>query len=398
MKTKKFIKTLISMSLCACLCAGTVLGAAGCSDDSSAKNSTSSVTQESLVTLNSYTRTVEEGESFTLIATVESGSVVFSSSDTSVATVDATGKVTAVKQGTATITATCGDEYAACIVTVKEKTVIAPTFELGIKTTALYVEGSPIKLTPYVTVDGKELNAEALAQLNIAYASDNTAVVTVSTDGKVTAVAHGNANVKASFTLDGVYFEDSVAVTVQDLILVEPLAEQLTLASPTTLSGAANTKHTTGVVGAKVYRGENLEELTDATFTYESSDENVATVDAQGNVTVVGAGSASVKITYDGITTATRVNVATAIASKADLDKIGTAYKDGNVSLWSEDASYVLVNDIDYQGAEFTPIAALPASYLGATWACSVRSTRTKARVRRSRARSTATAMRLRTP
>ena len=67
-----------------------------------------------------------EGETLTLIATVLPNNatdkrIAWSSSRESVASVDNTGKVTAVAEGTATITAAVGDMQATCVVTVKKK-------------------------------------------------------------------------------------------------------------------------------------------------------------------------------------------------------------------------------------------------------------------------------------
>ena len=63
------------------------------------------------------------GENYTLVATVGPGNatdktVTWSSSDTTIATVDASGKVTAVRAGRATITAKAGDQTATCAVKV----------------------------------------------------------------------------------------------------------------------------------------------------------------------------------------------------------------------------------------------------------------------------------------
>ena len=83
------------------------------------------------VTLNRQTATIEEGGTLDLIATVspedaiEKG-VTWSSDNESVATVDASGKVTAVKAGTAKITAASKENaalFAVCSVTVKEKSL-----------------------------------------------------------------------------------------------------------------------------------------------------------------------------------------------------------------------------------------------------------------------------------
>ena len=81
------------------------------------------------INLNHSSNILLEGESLSLTVTVipddaTDGSVIWNSSDPSVATVDNTGKVTAIAPGTATITAMANDGSgvsASCEVTVKEK-------------------------------------------------------------------------------------------------------------------------------------------------------------------------------------------------------------------------------------------------------------------------------------
>lgn len=75
------------------------------------------------VTLDKVSVSITEGESYTLVATVNPAnasdkSVTWASNDTGVATVDDTGKVTAVDEGSTIITATCGDCSATCFVDV----------------------------------------------------------------------------------------------------------------------------------------------------------------------------------------------------------------------------------------------------------------------------------------
>ena len=83
------------------------------------------------ITLDNSTMTLYVGNSSTLTATISpfaaaEKSVQWSSSNPSVATVDSNGKVTGVKAGTATITATTydGGYTASCMVSVKEVTAI----------------------------------------------------------------------------------------------------------------------------------------------------------------------------------------------------------------------------------------------------------------------------------
>lgn len=107
-----------------CLLAA-ALGTA-CSDDD--KNNDNSAVVES-ITLDRETLVLKPGMTGTLIPTivpdkVTAEGVVWSSDKTSVATVGAGGVVTAVAEGTATITATAQEKSATCLVTVANKIVM----------------------------------------------------------------------------------------------------------------------------------------------------------------------------------------------------------------------------------------------------------------------------------
>ena len=80
------------------------------------------------ITLNKATASIEIGKTLQLNATLQpsgaTGSIIWTSNNSAVATVTNSGKVTGVKAGTATITATCGSYSASCVVTVTEVTPI----------------------------------------------------------------------------------------------------------------------------------------------------------------------------------------------------------------------------------------------------------------------------------
>ena len=106
------------------------------------------------VTLDKTSLTLTEGDTQTLTATVKPDNatdktVTWTSSNTSVAKVEG-GKVTAVAQGTATITAKAGDKTATCAVTVNPKIVdtsgpVIVSFDFNPKT--VNVENSDKKVT-----------------------------------------------------------------------------------------------------------------------------------------------------------------------------------------------------------------------------------------------------------
>ena len=137
--------------------------------------------------------TIKEGETLTLVANItpanaENKSVTWSSSSEAVATVDNTGKVTGVKAGSATITATAedGGMKATCAITVAQ-------WVTGIslnKTSLTLNEGEAETLVPTVSPS----NA---ADKTLKWTTSDSSIAAVDENGKVTAVSKGNATIKA---------------------------------------------------------------------------------------------------------------------------------------------------------------------------------------------------------
>lgn len=119
----------------------------------------------------------------------------WSSSDSSVATVDQSGNVKAVKAGTATITAAKGGASAACTVTVTD---MAVTLKLD-KASGTVQAGKTLTLTPTITGNATSTN-------KITWTSSNTGIATVSGDNSkatVTGVKKGDATITAAYTENG---------------------------------------------------------------------------------------------------------------------------------------------------------------------------------------------------
>ena len=137
--------------------------------------------------------------------------VTWSSSNTSVATVDSNGKVTAVSNGTSVITVTTdnGNFKATCTVTVGNTTVAV---------TGVSLSSSSVTLTSDTEVLTATVSPGNATNRNVTWSSSNTSVVTVS-NGVLTPVSAGTAVVTVT-TEDG-RFTATCSVTVKAVKAVD---------------------------------------------------------------------------------------------------------------------------------------------------------------------------------
>ena len=235
------------------------------------------------VSLNKSEMTLTEGESETLAATVtpenaENKSIIWSSNNEAVATVDANGTVIAKRAGTAVITATSTNgKSAGCTVTVEKKQIPVTEVRLSESTVGI-VEGSTYKLTatvlPENTTDSK----------NVSWSSNNEAVATVDANGNVTAKRAGTAVITATST-NGKSAGCTVTVEKKQIPVTEVRLSESTV----------------GIVEGSTYKLTATvlpENTTDSkNVSWSSNNEAVATVDANGNVTAKRAGTAVITAT-----------------------------------------------------------------------------------------------------
>lgn len=168
------------------------------------------------VSLDKSTLSLQPGKSATLTATVTPGtaankSLRWTSSNTGVVTVDATGKVTAVANGTAVITVSTvdGGYTAQCTVTVSEDTpevVAVENVKLDRSSLTLDV-GETEQLTATVT-------PKNAANKSVRWRSNDENVVSVDANGKLTAIDSGIATV--TVTTEEGNFTALCKVTVVD--------------------------------------------------------------------------------------------------------------------------------------------------------------------------------------
>ncbi len=288
------------------------------------------------VKLDKETLTLKRGETGKLTATVEPAdaedkSVTWTSSDKTVATVDAEGNITTLKIGTADITATTvdGGFTAVCKVTVEAPNVSGITLD---NETLTLKRGETGKLI--ATIEPTDA-----ADKSVTWSSSDETVATVDAEGNITTLKIGTADITAT-TVDGGF----TAVC------------KMTVEAPN-VSGVS-----LDVTTVSLTEGEDLqlnamvdpEDAGDKSVTWSSSDPTVAEVDADGLVKALKAGTAD-------ITVATTDGGFTAVCSVTVMQKI-TFTDVADPSAWYYDSVYWAVRNGVTSGmgeGTFQPMAKL---------------------------------------
>ncbi len=252
--------------------------------------STAKVTVQAVatsITLSQTSATLNAGETISLTATVKPDnavdkSVTWTSSNTAVATVSDKGLVTAIAKGTATITAKTVNGLTANFTLTVRPVVESVTLS---QTEATLTAGESFTLTATI------LPGDALQTMT--WTSSDPSVATVSDKGVVKAVAKGTAAITV---------KSANGKTAECKVTVAPLPESVTLSkSEITLEIGESETLTATVLP---------EDVINKTVTWTSSNENVAKVSADGTVTALAKGVASVIATAsNGVQAVCAINV-----------------------------------------------------------------------------------------
>ena len=249
------------------------------------------------VLLDKISVTMKVGDMLVLSATVQPENVsdkaiTWSSSAPSVVKVE-NGKLTALAEGSATITAKCGEKSAFCTVTVQKAEVPAERVTLDQTTLELTVNGTA-KLT------AKVLPEETTVK-TIQWSSSDETVAKVAADGTVTALKEGTTVITAKCGEKSA--ECTVTVKAEAVVPASITLDQSTLS----MAVGGTQKLTASILP---------DNATDKSITWSSDAPGIVEVAADGTVTAKAAGTA--------IITATTVNGLTITCTITVTETAGT--------------------------------------------------------------------------
>ena len=238
-------------------------------------------------------------------------SIVWLSSNPTVATVNANGLVTAVSAGSANIVANSEGQTGSALVTIATAPVAAVSVSVA---PPAVIVGASSQATAVL----RDANNNVLTGRTITWTSLNTAVATVDANGVVTSIAAGTANIRAT--------SESVSNTTPFTVLPVPVNSVSVSLGNSNLVTGGSTQATA------VTRDAANNVLTGRVITWISSNPLVATVDANGFVTSVGAGSANITATSESRSGFATVTVAVAPVATVSVSLVPSSIVAGTTA------------------------------------------------------------------
>ncbi|MDL2221200.1 Ig-like domain-containing protein [Parabacteroides sp. OttesenSCG-928-N08] len=239
------------------------------------------------LTLNYSTLDLQRGDSLLLLAFVQPANasnqlVTWKSNDPTIATVNADGSVKGIALGKTYIIATTADneKTAQCMIEVKESVAT-----IYVDSITVDIPQAIIKTDSILQLKATIHPANASNKL-MTWSSDNSEVATVDNDGKVTAKKQGIALITVT-SIDGLRTATSRVTVYEPVVDVTGITLN---ESKLSLNVAFTFQLTATIQPANA---------TNKAVTWTTSDATIATVDANGLVTALAAGKATITVTTE---------------------------------------------------------------------------------------------------
>ena len=282
-------------------------------------------TEIDLLTLNKTQLYLQEGEHSTLKVTVSPSNAKFdnlswASSNTSVATVDKDGTVHALKTGTAKITVkSSNNKMATCNVTVKSSIIYPTNISLSENSVTLE-EGMTKKISATILPNN-------VTDKSIIWSSDNIAIASVNSDGKIAAISAGETIINATTSNDIV--TKCLVTVLPKVVAVDSISVSV---KNITLKKGDTYKLTAAVLP---------DNATNKLLTWISSNPSIVTVDENGNINCIKEGTA--KITTKSNNNKTASCTITVIANVIPVSNVTVAPPSTSLKVGQTKKLYVTV-------------------------------------------------------
>jgi uncharacterized protein YjdB len=228
--------------------------------------------------------------------------VTWASSNSSIATVTTSGRVTGVTAGNAVIKASAGGISSGAALAIQPVPAVAVASVVLAPSPIAVTAGQTVQLSATTkAADGSTLTGRALT-----WASSNAKVATVSSSGLLTGVGAGTAAISAMSEgqADTASAEVAPSIVPVASVVMNDGADTLTVGESKQL-----------VATPKDAQGNAL---TGRTITWASSRTGVATVSASGLVKAIAAGSATITATVEGKAATSAIVVEAVVAPTPD--------------------------------------------------------------------------------
>ena len=209
--------------------------------------------------------TLKEGDTFVLdLSTDDEKGLTFESSNEEIISVDASGKITAIAEGSATVTVTSKSQTDVSVVinvTVTKRILITSTIDEVILT------------------EGQQETISYEANDDVSFTSSSTDVFTVDASGVISAVAEGQASLRITSDSDpSVYLDIDVVIRKVVTLTIDEYEQEMVVGEQGQITVTSNDG-----------------------YVFESGNEDVLTVSETGAVSAVSAGTTTIKVTssYD---------------------------------------------------------------------------------------------------
>jgi uncharacterized protein YjdB len=227
-------------------------------------------------------------------------SVTWSSSDISVASIAGGGLATALTLGSVTVSAASGSVTGSTTVNVQSAVLSSITVRPVKKKIAPFTSQMFQAIGTYT--DGSTHNVTG----QVSWTSSNTAVASIGGSGRAKALTPGSTTIIA--TLGSMSGSSTLDVSDATIVSISVTPSARTIAPDTKLTFAATgifSDHTTQVITSDC--------------TWASDNHAVATVGAGGTATAIGAGTANISATFNGVSGMAPLNVSSATLSSISV-------------------------------------------------------------------------------